>query len=289
MLSENEKKQIKTQIAANQHELYVISLEEMDAIVSASATGPKSHLKALWSEVKSELEFSAGYYASGKDVVTLSKLIGDLGGVGVKAYVKSYGGKPHIILKGNPALRRVLTGTKYGVNNAKIIAMGLGKNGAIQSARAGGVLTIVLMTGYRITEYFLTDQSTLAHLIGYLATDVVKVGIATAASIAAAGVGSAIFTVAIGPLAAAIFVGVFVSYTLGKIDTHYGLSEQVVNVLEEMSDDVGDYINRKIAQAKRTGWEFAGSVIDYAADTVKVIVINTARHQLRRLGSPRTY
>ena len=59
--------------------------------------------------------------------------------------------------------------------------MGLGKTGAIAAAKQGGILTVVLLSAYRVVDYFLTDQATLSRLVGTLATDIVKVGIATGA------------------------------------------------------------------------------------------------------------
>jgi len=127
MLADQEKKELKRQIKSNQHEVFVVSIEEMDAIMQSSLKGKLPHMKNAWQKLKGKAEAGASYYASADDLRTLSKLVGDLGGFATKAYVKTYGGKSHIILKGHPGLRRVLTGTKYGIKNPKVITMGLGK------------------------------------------------------------------------------------------------------------------------------------------------------------------
>jgi len=186
MLTEKEKKELQQKIQSNKHKVYVVSFEEMDAIIKSSPKGNKPSVQAAWQKIKGKVGVGASYYASADDVVTMTKLIGDLGGIGARAYIKNYGGKPHIILKGHAGLRTILTGTKYGIKNPKVVSMGLGKAGAITAAKQGGILTVVLLSAYRVTDYFLTDQATLSQLIGTLATDVVKVGIATAASIGAA-------------------------------------------------------------------------------------------------------
>lgn len=105
-----------------------------------------------------------------------------------------------------------------------------------------------MLSAYRIAEFVLTDEATLSYTVGYLATDIVKVGIATGASIAAAAAATA-FSIAIGPLAAAIIVGLGVSYLLGKIDQKYGLSDKIVEALDEMGDDVNAYIKQKKDEA----------------------------------------
>lgn len=186
MLTAQERTTIKKQIQTNKHEVFIVSLEEMDAIVKSSPQGKRADIQQRWQQIKAKAEFAANYYPTADDIRTIAKLIGDLGSVGAQAYVKTYGGKPHVILKGNPSLRKILTGTKYGVNHPKVVTMGIGKAGAIHAAKTGGILSVVLLSSYRLIDYFLTDQATLSQLIGSLATDVVKVGIATGASIAAA-------------------------------------------------------------------------------------------------------
>lgn len=292
MLSDQEKKELKQQIKSNQHEVFVVSIEEMDAIVQSSPKGKLPHIKNAWQKLKGKTEVGASYYASADDLRTLSKLVGDLGGFATKAYVKTYGGKPHIILKGHPGLRRVLTGTKYGINNPKVITMGLGKAGAIHAAKSGGILSVVLLSAYRVTDYFLTDQATLSQLIGSLATDVVKVGIATGASIGAASalVGAGV-TLAVGPILAVVIVGVVVSMALSVIDEQYGITDRVVAGLDEISEGAQSYAERVQDNLQNKTNEAITSIIDYAIDVSQRVAVNFAGHQIRKFLSngPRVY
>jgi hypothetical protein len=262
----------------------------MDAIVQSSPKGKLPHIKNAWQKLKGKAEVGASYYASADDLRTLSKLVGDLGGFATKAYVKSYGGKPHIILKGHPGLRRVLTGTKYGIKNPKVITMGLGKAGAIHAAKSGGILSIVLLSAYRVADYFLTDQATLSQLIGSLATDVVKVGIATGASIVAASAVVAMgFTIAIGPIAAVVLVGIGTSMALSALDEHYGITDRVIAGL----DDIGNSIEGRIDQVKKNLYrnmgKLADSIFDYAVESAKSVLIDSAKHTIDKFftGRPR--
>ena len=116
----------------------------MDHIVQNNVKG--KNVKEQWNTYKKKVEFSASYYSSGKDIFLLAKLLADLGYAGTKAYVKYYGGKPHIILKGYPGLRKILNASKYGVQNTKVVKMGLGKHGALKAAKGGGLFTIFLIT-----------------------------------------------------------------------------------------------------------------------------------------------
>lgn len=306
MIPATEKEKLKKQINNNTHEVYMISLDEMDYIINKSA---KSSLqKDKWATIRSKIDTSANYYSYGQDTFLLGKLMGDLGYAGSRAYIKFYGGKPHIILKGYPGLRKILNASRYGLNNAKVVKMGLGKYGGINAAKSGGILTIVLLTTYRVIDFFLRDEATLNQLIGSLATDVVKVGIATGASIAAAAGVSAVGTtltassvaafaaaggamVAIGPLVVAILVGVAVSMLLTKLDEDYHITDKIIAALDEISEKgIDGIIAEKKAALIKTGQQLASdaaeSVIDYAVERVQQIIIHTLRNIFRDMKVP---
>lgn len=285
MLTKKEKKELQQIITSNTHEIYIISFEEMDAIINSSPKGKKASIQSAWQKVKGKVEMGASYYASVDDAVTIAKLIGDLGGIGARVYIKSYGGKPHIILKGHAGLRKVLTGTKYGIKNPKVISMGLGKSGAVAAAKQGGILTIILLSVYRVADYFLTDQATLSQLIGTLATDVVKVGIATGASIlVATAVGAATF--AVGPIIAVVLVGVGVSMLLEYADNHLGITNRVIAGLDELGESVERYLAQKKYQALNCAGRAIDSIIDYAVESARAIAITWVRKTVREYLSP---
>lgn len=161
--------------------------------------------------------------------------------------------------------------------------MGLGKAGAINAAKSGGIISIVLLTTYRVADYFLTDEVTLNQLLGTLATDVVKVGIATCASIgAASGLVALGFTVAIGPIVAVLVVGLLTSVALGALDKHFGITDRVIKGLDEMEGNVNYYIEKTKQNIQDTTNDAIESVIDYAIESAKLIIINTARHHIEK-------
>jgi len=276
-----EKKELKQTIQNNKHEVYVVSFEEMEAIIKSSPNGTKESVQVAWREIKDTVGLGASYTASADDAFKMAKLVGDLGGIGAKAYIKNYGGRPHIILKGHAGLRKTLTGTKYGLKNPKIISMGLGKAGAISAAKQGGIITIVLLTTYRVVDFFLTDQSTLSQLVGRLATDIVKVGIATGASIGMAMIVGAT-TFAVGPIVAVVLIGVGVSMLLEYTDNKLGITNRVIAGLDELGENTGEFI----AQKKRQALNATGKVIEHAITTVQKMTINWVRCTLRDYLAP---
>lgn len=288
MLSKKDKQELKQTIQSNKHEVYIVSFDEMDAIIKSSPNGSKQSVQDAWQKIRGISNTGASYYSSADDAVTLAKLIGDLGGVGVRSYVKNYGGKPHIILKGYPGLRKILTAPKYGIKNPKVISMGLGKAGAVSAAKVGGIVTVVLLTAYRVVDYFLTDEATLSRLIGTLSTDMIKVGITVAASIGAASVGS-VATLAIGPILAVVVVGVGVSMLLEYVDNSAGITNRVIAGLDELSE-IGSNTDRFIAEQKRRAINSVerkvNQIIDHAIESARKTAINWIRSTLREYLSP---
>lgn len=288
MLSDQEKTELRQTIQANKHEVFLVSVEEMDAIVRSNNSPRKAILQQSWKQLKSKLETGANFTAHGKDAVTLAKLIGDLGAAGARVYVKTYGGKPHIILKGRPGLRKILTGTRYGIKNPKVISMGLGKAGAVSAVKSGGILTVVLLSSYRVADYFLTDGATLSQLIGTLATDVVKVGLAVGASITAVAMLGAT-TLAIGPLVVALGVGLLATLALEAIDSEFGLTDKVVAGLDELSGSMSNRVDRAKQSAIQAGSAAVDSVIDYVIESGKQVIVDAARRQINKYTLPRAW
>lgn len=288
MLTAQERNTIKRQIQANRHEVFIVSLEQMDAVIKSSAGDKGQDVKQRWQQIKSKAELAANYYPTADDIRTIAKLVGDLGAVGTQAYVKTYGGKPHIILKGSPRLRKILTGTKYGINNPKVVTLGLGKAGAIHAAKAGGLLSVALLSSYRVVDYFLTDQATLGQLVGALATDVVKVGIATGASIAAASaVAGAGLTLAIGPIVAVVVVGLLVSVALTALDEQYGITDRVIAALDEVSNSTMANAQQARQQLTQAANKATASVLDYVLESARQVIVDSAKHHLRKFVSNR--
>lgn len=265
-------------INSNAHDIYALSLTELDRVVSAQAK--TSQQRSTWQKLKDKVEIGVNYTATGKDLSTLTKLFSDLGFAGVKAHIKYYQGKPYVIFKGHSGLRKIFTGTRYGLQNAKVIQMGIGKQGAINAVKSGGILTIVLVSAFRVADYILSDQMTLNQLVGTLATDVVKIGIATGAALVAAAGAAAVFTVAIGPIVAAIGVGLLVSYGLNKLDDRVELTEKVIAALDELESEATAAMERLERNATRAAGQLAGHAIDYVLDSARRMVIDMAKHYL---------
>ena len=293
MLTTIQKNKVRSELHANRYDVFLFSYEEMDKLVRAMKKNNTSKTKLdAWERLKEYAHFGANYYSAGKDVLLLNTLLADFGYIGAKAYIKFYKDVPHIILKGNPRLRKIFTGTRYRLDNAKVVKMGLGKLGAIEDVKGGGILTIILVTGYRVLDYFQRDNATLTQLFGSLSTDIVKIGISTGASISAAAwvaaagatatessialvamAGGAV--VAVGPLIAVIVIGVGVAYGLDLLDDHFHITEHVIAALDELSEKG---VSGIIAEEKESLMRTATKMTNAATDTMIDYIVEEAEH-----------
>lgn len=55
------------------------------------------------------------------DTVNFVRLVRDLGGLNTRIRYTFYQGRQYVVLSGYPGLRRILTGTRYSVDNAKLV------------------------------------------------------------------------------------------------------------------------------------------------------------------------
>jgi len=243
--------------------------------------GKLSQMEAdtLWRRYQTETKFIANYFSVTDDVKLLAKLARDLRHPLARVYFKTYGGKAHIVFKGRAGIRRILTGTRYGVQNAKVINMGLGRAGVIKSAKGGTIVSIFLLTAWNIADYFIRDEATLGQLIGAVAADVSKAAIAggVGAMAGAAMVGTAVGTFALGPLAVAVVVGIGVGVALDWIDNRYQLTQKLQAKVEELLAKLDarieaaqqSLIQRGTEAARAVTWWLIDMAVDAAADVAK--------------------
>lgn len=277
------------EINSNQHELFLFTPEEFQEIINGRAGYQRKRLSEYWEEHRLFMNSVAGYGATAMDSVALKRLAWDLGGfpkgLQIKAYETAANGQRYIVIKGFAGLRKELTGTRYLAGNPKVVRMGLGQMGANSAILKGGVITIVALGAFRFIDYFLTDEATLGYLVGSLATDVVKLGITMAGSWVGATIMASV-GLAIGPLAAIVFVGLFVGWGLGKIDEQFNITGQLVDALDVQFQNV---------QSKARSWRqfyenlpanaegAVNDVLDYAMDVAKRAGVQWIEHHLNKV------
>jgi len=230
--------------------------------------------KQFWESWRAAPDFAAKYAATADGIALAGRLVKDLGNFGSVVRFQTYGGHLHVIFKGYPGLRRVLTGTKYLATNPKVIQMGVGRSGAFSAIRGGAVLTVVLVTAFRVFDYLMMDDQTLSFLLGTLATDFIKIGTSAAAAVAAVGlITSATATViAVGPLVVAIIVGVGVGFVLDVIDERFGLTRAFVAELERTGRRITRHFQEVQDQVAQVAGDAAEAITMALLDEVEKCV-----------------
>jgi hypothetical protein len=143
-------------------------------------------------------------------------------------------GRRYVVFRGRPGLRQVLTAPRYLETNPKVIRMGVGREASRAMARSGLLLTFVFSVSANTYEWLRNDEATFLYLLGNVATDMAKAGIATAAGyLAAAGVAAATAggVIAVLPIAAGIAVGLAVGFALNQLDDRFNLTGRLVDAM----------------------------------------------------------
>lgn len=143
------------------------------------------------------------------------------------------GAQSYITFKGNHRLRSIIKGSRYLLNNAKIVALGVGQIGMKASARGGVFLTLVYSVPYRTLELLFKKDYLLSSWVVSVTSDVLKASIAAVVgyfvgTTLMATSGIVLVPIAIG-LVAAFGVAEGLSYFEGK----FALKEKVILVIDK--------------------------------------------------------
>ena len=135
-----------------------------------------------------------------------------------------------VTIKGWPKGRTLLPGTRYRVDNPRIVELQIGRPGLRAAARDSAKFGLILVCAVDVADFILRDKATLGQLLGNLTVDIPSVLVASAVGAIAGSmvVGSAVIgTIACGPFLVALVVGVAVGYGLAMADEHFGISEKL--------------------------------------------------------------
>ena len=162
------------------------------------------------------------------------KLVFNLKGLGIKAEPYLAKGVTYIKISGYPSLRRILNGTRYAVNNPKILELGIGKAGIDAGILSGARFCIYFSAAQRAVEFIFSSEHEVAKFIGNITMDVAKVlvtmfvtkisltivtGIATSLSI--------VIPISLG-IIIVVSLGVLITAGLIYLDGEYSVSKNVI-------------------------------------------------------------
>lgn len=202
------------------------------------------------------------------------KLIKEIG-ISGKYYIKNYNGRDYVIFKGNAAARKYLTGTRYGINNAKMISLQIGRAGARAAVRGGFIFSMIFCTVLNVADYFARDNATMGQLLGATSVDLGKAIIASGAAYAV-GAGAAALAgtamLAMGPVIVAVVVAVGVGLLLDAIDKKFDIQGRLSKMLDEGLVKL-EKVARELKKEGEQAWnDFVTSktVVDLSRDAYKI-------------------
>lgn len=237
-----------------------------------------------WKAIDGSARAFVDYFPAAKDAGIAAYIQRDFGKSFGKVRVQTYRGKPHYIFKGRPGLRKIVTGTRYGASNAKLISWGIGKQGLKSSATRGGILSVLLVTAFNVTDYIMNDKATLSQFFANMTVDLGVVAASTGIGLAAGALvaGTAISAIALGPLIVVIGVTVVASLALSYAAEKLKLKEHLTNAI----DAAVARANQMIEDTKKAWYQWAlditGDVIDYVIDSFVDYVADQFRRATRR-------
>ncbi len=144
-----------------------------------------------------------------------------------------------IHIKGWPNGRKILPGTRYRVDNAKIMELQIGKPGLKAAAKESAHFGLILVVGLDLVQ-FARDHN-LAHLLASLTIDIPSVALASAIGGLAGTVTAGwpvVAAFALGPALIAVGIGVVVGLTLYALDQHFHLNERLTAAYQRGLDSL---------------------------------------------------
>lgn len=241
--------ELETAFKQNHHDIYVQDCRELVELWIAeqkSKGKSQQQIESLFQQITGSkladtLEnagraFGSNIISATTDSKMLVALAGEMkrsGSILGRYYIDTHGGKQYVIFKGRPGLRKILTGTRYLVNNTKVMNIGVGGQALRASAKGGFIVSVIFSLTLNSIDWVLKDEFRWTNWVGNVSTDIVKAVISGAAGYAAGMyfAGSAA-TIAILPLGAAIIAGIVVAGALYALDNHFGITKAIIEHLE---------------------------------------------------------
>lgn len=167
----------------------------------------------------------------------VNRLIYNFKGLGIKAIPYTYEGVQYIKITGYPGVRRILKGSRYGINNPQLLELSIGKAGRKAGIVAGARFCIYFSAAYRAFELIFKDGYTVIDFVGDIGMDAAKILVTIYATELAFALvsGIALVTGVTFPISAGVIVivgiGCVISGVLLYIDDRYQLSSKLKSII----------------------------------------------------------
>ncbi|MNJ26995.1 hypothetical protein D3C77_214910 [compost metagenome] len=291
-LSNSQLSQLDRELDHNQREMVVMPMDDLRAQAvafdasSSTTQAPQvcsrtqtNMLNGVWSGTQSLYNATVHPFVNTNwgvpsalgayDAYNVAKLLRDIGGFGTKVRISSHNGREYLILTGYPGLRNKLRGTRYGIRNAQLIDLGVGKYGIRGSSIIGFKLSCYVAVGVEILEWIFNDEAVMSDLFAGVGVELIKAGIASAVGYAAALAIGTVFTAAALPAIIGAVIVLAIGIGLNAIDNRYGVKNSVKAGMRYAIENLQD-IQEKIAKIS------ANDLKNYAEESITNVAAKIA-------------
>lgn len=245
---------VRGMLKRNRHDFLLLTLEECQRIIDGW-----DFVKKKWKDATTNpLGNTVKTYATNiDDAVNASAMVYKLGSIGITATVfVNHKGTRLIKISGYAAIRKTLNAPVFAEMNPKIIEAGIGKFGLQKAIVDGAILGFVYVSAIDTIDFILNDETTLAIFLGTLATDLVKVGISSAALYAVGLYTMSAYVVL--NIAVVLVFGAGLAWVLNTIDKKYHITDNLV-------DFIAPYIESAQQEFVEKSREVSDDVLDLGA------------------------
>lgn len=245
---------VRGMLRRNRHDFLLLTLEECQRIIDGWDFVKKTWKNATTNPVGNTVKT---YATNINDAASASTMVYKLGSIGITATVfVNHKGTRLIKISGYAAIRKTLNAPVFAEMNPKIIEAGIGKFGLQKSIVEGTILGFLYVSVIDTIDFILNDETTLAIFLGTLATDIVKVGISSAALYAVGLYTMSAYVVL--NIAVVLVFGAGVAWVLNTLDKKYHITDSLVEFM-------APYIESAQQEFVEKSREISNDVLDLGA------------------------
>ncbi|WP_241183261.1 PAAR domain-containing protein [Klebsiella michiganensis] len=267
---------LRVMLNANNHNVMLLTLGEVFEYLTSMG-----FYKSGWFFVSQSKpgEFVVNYGTSIKDAYSTSKVLYQLGNLGITATVYvNHKGTELIKISGYAGIRKILNAPVFAAKNPQIIKYGIGSYGLNNAIKDGFLFGLIYVSVADSVDFILNDETTLAKFIGKWAVDVLKVGISSTITWGAGVYAVGVFSTIAAPLVVVLVAGALSAWALNKLDDEFKITDKVVSLIESAQQEFVE----KAKEMEKGLWDLGAMYVDGMLSRGKEVVEYEVKKYLRQ-------
>ena len=267
---------LRAMLNANNNNVMLLTLGEVFEYLTSMG-----FYKSGWSFISQSKpgEFVVNYGTSIKDAYSTSKVLYQLGSLGITATVYvNHKGTELIKISGYAGIRKILNAPVFAAKNPKIIKYGIGKYGLSNAIKEGFLFGLIYVSVADSVDFIFNDETTLAKFIGKWAVDVVKVGISSAITWGAGAYAIGVFSTIAAPIVVVLVAGALSAWALNKLDDEYKITDKVISLIESAQQEFVE----KAKEMEKGIWDLGAMYVDGMLTRGKMVVEYEVKKYIRQ-------